>query len=119
MNPAQELFGDQQDDDHQQNYIHIRNQQRNGRKSLTIIQGLPKQFSSKKILKHFKKVAEERGAVPRSAQTFSQEFNCNGSITEDPEFGKVIMIQGDKRKLVGDFLVHEGIAEKDFVKASL
>ncbi|KAF4690735.1 translation INITIATION FACTOR [Perkinsus olseni] len=99
MNPAQELFGDQQDDDHQQNYIHIRNQQRNGRKSLTIIQGLPKQFSSKKILKHFKK-----------------EFNCNGSITEDPEFGKVIMIQGDKRKLVGDFLVHEGIAEKDFVK---
>jgi translation initiation factor 1 len=61
----------------QQNYIHIRIQQRNGRKTLTTLQGLPKgasrlvrflppfprsnhildlEYDAKKILKAFKKV---------------------------------------------------------------
>jgi hypothetical protein len=38
-----------------QNYIHIRIQQRNGRKTLTTVQGLPKKFDQKKILKVIKK----------------------------------------------------------------
>lgn len=45
----------------------IRIQQRNGRKSLTTVQGLPKSFDLKKTLKIVKK-----------------EFSCNGSIEEDP-----------------------------------
>lgn len=36
-------------------YVHVDIQQRNGRKSLTSVQGLKKEFSYSKILKDFKK----------------------------------------------------------------
>ncbi|KAF2807788.1 anaphase-promoting complex subunit Apc5 [Mytilinidion resinicola] len=71
-----------------QNYIHIRIQQRNGRKTLTTVQGLPKKFDQKKILKVIKK-----------------KFACNGTIVNDTEMGEVIQLQGDQRKDVHDFLV--------------
>ena len=38
------------------NYVHVRVQQRNGRKSLTTVQGLNKNYNYNKILKDFKKV---------------------------------------------------------------
>ena len=53
-------------------YVHIRTQQRNGRKSLTTVQGLKKEFSYNKILKDLKK-----------------EFCCNGTVVQDPELGQV------------------------------
>lgn len=53
-------------------YVHIRVQQRNGRKSLTTVQGLKKDFSYNKILKDLKK-----------------EFCCNGTVVQDPELGQV------------------------------
>lgn len=71
----------------QQNYIHIRIQQRNGRKTLTTVQGLPKKFDQKKILKVIKK-----------------KFACNGTVVADSEMGEVIQLQGDQRKDVQDFL---------------
>ncbi|KAK8099365.1 translation initiation factor SUI1 [Apiospora kogelbergensis] len=64
-----------------QNYIHIRIQQRNGRKTLTT-------FDQKKILKVIKK-----------------KFACNGTIVNDTEMGEVIQLQGDQRKDVQEFLV--------------
>lgn len=80
-------------------YIHIRVQQRNGRKSLTTVQGLKKEFNYNKILKDFKK-----------------EFCCNGTVVTDPESGQVIQLQGDQRKAVSQFLVTAGIAKKDLIK---
>ncbi|KAI8557590.1 hypothetical protein RHMOL_Rhmol04G0021800 [Rhododendron molle] len=74
-------------------YVHIRIQQRNGRKSLTTVQGLKKEFSYEKILKDLKK-----------------EFCCNGTVVLDKELGKVIQLQGDQRKNVSNFLV-----QPDFV----
>lgn len=68
-------------------YVHIRIQQRNGRKSLTTVQGIPSKFGYNKILKELKK-----------------EFCCNGSVAEDIELGKVIQLQGDQRKNVATFL---------------
>ena len=53
-------------------YVHVRVQQRNGRKSLTTVQGLKKEYSYNKILKDLKK-----------------EFCCNGTVVEDPELGQV------------------------------
>ncbi|KAI9819386.1 MAG: Eukaryotic translation initiation factor eIF-1 [Phylliscum demangeonii] len=78
-----------------QNYIHIRIQQRNGRKTLTTVQGLPKKFDQKKILKVIKK-----------------KFACNGTIVNDSEMGEVIQLQGDQRKDVQEFLTDkkEGLA---------
>ena len=42
----------------QQGLVHIRIQQRNGRKTLTTCQGIPEEFDLKKILKAFKKVGQ-------------------------------------------------------------
>ncbi|KOS21856.1 Eukaryotic translation initiation factor eIF-1 [Escovopsis weberi] len=70
-----------------QHHIHIRIQQRNGRKSLTTIAGVPKKFDTKKILKEVKR-----------------KFACNGSIVEDEEAGQVIQLQGDQRKDILEFL---------------
>ena len=80
-------------------YIHIRNQQRNGRKSITTIQGIPDRFSLQKMIKFFTK-----------------EFNCNGTIVDDPQHGKIIQLQGDKRKEVAEFLFQQGIADRDQIK---
>ncbi|KAI9316971.1 translation initiation factor SUI1 [Dichotomocladium elegans] len=81
------------------NDIHLRIQQRNGRKTITTLQGLPKQYDAKKILKVFKK-----------------EFACNGSLEEHEEFGQVIQLTGDQRQKIAEFLVKEEIAKKSEVK---
>ncbi|KAH9966587.1 eukaryotic translation initiation factor 1 [Russula dissimulans] len=75
------------------NYIHIRIQQRNGRKTLTTLQGLPKQYDAKKILKAFKK-----------------EFACNGTIVDSEEMGEVLQLQGDQRTKIANFLVENGLS---------
>uniref|UniRef100_A0A7S0RAI2 SUI1 domain-containing protein n=1 Tax=Pyramimonas obovata TaxID=1411642 RepID=A0A7S0RAI2_9CHLO len=93
-------FADAEAESESQNYIHVRVQQRNGRKSLTTVQGIEGGFDYKKVLKAFKK-----------------EFCCNGTVVEDPELGKVIQLQGDQRKNVHQFLVSEKIVKnKDLIK---
>ena len=85
-----------------QEYIHIRIQQRNGRKSLTTVQGIPSQFSKKKILKEIKPL-----------------FNTNGTIigvTQSKGHGEVIQIQGDHRTNFRDFLVNILNLDKNTIK---
>lgn len=52
--------------------MHIRVQQRNGRKCITTVAGLAEDLDVKKILKSFKK-----------------NFSCNGAIAKDTELGQV------------------------------
>jgi len=85
-------LGDSQDVGSQSDYIHIRIQQRNGRKTLTTLQGLPKQYDAKKLLKAFKK-----------------EFACNGTLVDDEKMGQVIQLQGDQRVKISTFLTENGI----------
>ncbi|KAK4723374.1 hypothetical protein R3W88_026153 [Solanum pinnatisectum] len=80
-------------------YVHIRVQQRNGKKSWTMMEGLMKDFSYEKILKDLKK-----------------EYCCNGTIIQDKELGKVIQLQGDQRKNVSQFLVKADIVNKEQIK---
>lgn len=80
-------------------YVHIRVQQRNGKKCLTTVQGLPAKYDYNRILKALKK-----------------EFCCNGTVVEDGETGKVIQLQGDQRKHVSDFIVKESLVKKDMLK---
>ncbi|KAF8652713.1 hypothetical protein AX16_004217 [Volvariella volvacea WC 439] len=87
-----ELLQDNQDVGSQADYIHIRIQQRNGRKTLTTLQGLPKQYDAKKLLKAFKK-----------------EFACNGTLVDDEKMGQVIQLQGDQRAKISTFLTDNGI----------
>ncbi|KAF5837890.1 translation factor Sui1-like protein [Dunaliella salina] len=86
-------------DTEQAGYVHVRVQQRNGRKSLTTVQGLKAKFDYNKVLKALKK-----------------EFCCNGTVVDDPEQGQVIQLQGDQRKNVQDFLMKEKLVKKDQIK---
>jgi len=79
--------------------VHIRNQQRNGRKSLTLIQGLPDDLNLKKIVKVMRKM-----------------FSTNGTILKDEEMGEVIQLQGDRRKDAYDFLTKYNICEPEVIK---
>jgi translation initiation factor 1 len=82
-----------------QGIVHIRNQQRNGRKSITTIQGLAIDLDQKKITRFMRK-----------------EFATNGTVLEDDEYGEVIQLQGDVRKRVADYLVVHKICEKGVIK---
>eukprot|EP01147_Barroeca_monosierra_P009910 gene9910-2095_t len=81
----------------QQGLIHIRIQQRSGRKTLTTVQGIHPDYDQKMIVKVLKK-----------------EFACNGNVTTHPEYG-----QGDQRKHVKEFLSGVGIAKLEQGNVSL
>jgi translation initiation factor 1 len=73
---------------------------------LTTVQGLPKKFDQKKILKVIKK---KFGRFSLCSTLFgipalTDMSACNGTIVNDTEMGEVIQLQGDQRKDVQDFL---------------
>ena len=79
--------------------VHIRIQQRNGRKCVTLVQGLPPKLNMKKVTQYFKR-----------------NFCCNGTIVDDNEGNKILQLTGDQRKNVADFLTTEKICKKEQVK---
>lgn len=74
------------------NKVHINIQQRNGRKFISIIQGLDQNLDIKKLLKAFKK-----------------NFNCNGSIVISDNSNKIIQLSGDQRINIKKFLTENEI----------
>jgi translation initiation factor 1 len=77
--------------------IHIRVQQRNGRKCITTIEGLEDDLDTKRICKAMKSA-----------------FNCNGNVTLDEEKGDIIQLQGDQRENSREWLLfQEIIAENE------
>ena len=79
--------------------IHLRIQQRNGRKSITTVQGLSESLDLKSILRTFKK-----------------SFSCNGSISKNDEYGKIIQMSGDQRDNVKKWIIKQSIAsEKEVI----
>ncbi|XP_046860567.1 eukaryotic translation initiation factor 1-like [Xenia sp. Carnegie-2017] len=87
------------DKSEQEGLIHIRIQQRNGRKTLTTVQGISEKYDKKKLVKYFKK-----------------NFSCNGTVVDHPEHGEVIQLQGDQRQSIHDFLIDIDLATKNQVK---
>ena len=85
--------------------MHIRIQQRNGRKSTTSIEGFEhvpfpankyEGIDYKKILKNMKR-----------------NFKCNGAVVKDKKTGnKVIQLQGDQRSNVTDWLVDRKLCKR-------
>mmetsp|Transcript_1421 Transcript_1421/g.1939 ORF Transcript_1421/g.1939 Transcript_1421/m.1939 type:complete len:109 (-) Transcript_1421:339-665(-) len=78
--------------------IHVRVQQRNGRKCITTIAGLAEDLDVKRICKAFKK-----------------NFSCNGAVQKDEEAGEVIQLSGDQRTNVKAFLVDQEISHSEYV----
>lgn len=99
FDPFKEASTDDNNAGVQENLIHIRIQQRNGRKTLTTVQGISTDYDLKKIVKACKK-----------------EFACNGTVVEHPEYGEVIQLQGDQRNRIRDFLRDIGIAREEQLK---
>eukprot|EP00803_Ostreobium_quekettii_P006053 evm.model.scf_144.2 EVM.evm.TU.scf_144.2 scf_144:6580-9429(-) len=93
--------------------IHIRVQQRNGRKSLTTVQGLDKLFEKLEGTSNPEKVNKFLSKVLKAIK---KEFCCNGIVVEDEGVGKVIQLQGDQRKPVSQFLIQGKLAKKDMIK---
>eukprot|EP00124_Ichthyophonus_hoferi_P001311 Ihof_evm12s64 gene=Ihof_evmTU12s64 len=83
----------------QSGLVHIRIQQRAGRKTLTTVQGIAEEYDKKRLVKAFKK-----------------QFACNGTVVDHPEYGEVIQLQGDQRNHICEFLVAEGLVKKDQLK---
>jgi len=88
-----------EEDSGQEGVVHIRIQQRNGRKTLTTVQGLSAEYDFKKIVKVAKK-----------------EFCCNGTVVEHPEYGEVVQLQGDQREKICQMLVKCGLVKQDQLK---
>ncbi|CCI40166.1 hypothetical protein ABG067_000685 [Albugo candida] len=72
--------------------VHVRVQQRNGRKCLTTVQGLASDLDLRRILKAFK-----------------QNFSCNGAIRKHKKMGFIIQLSGDQRLNIKRFVVEEEI----------
>lgn len=79
--------------------IHIRIQQRSGRKTLTTVQGISDDYDKKKIVKACKK-----------------EFACNGTVVQHQEYGEVMQLQGDQRNNICAFLIKTNLAKPDQLK---
>ncbi|KAL1512196.1 hypothetical protein AB1Y20_005460 [Prymnesium parvum] len=93
------LDGDDEEATVSKDLVHIRVQQRNGRKCITTVQGLNADLDMKKIVKAIKKA-----------------HSCNGTIVEDDDMGQVLQFQGDQRDAIFQFLVENELADKSSIK---
>ncbi|VDM01502.1 unnamed protein product [Schistocephalus solidus] len=92
-------FADEGDSTKGETAVHIRIQQRNGRKTLTTVQGIPDKFDKKRILKACKK-----------------DFACNGNVVEHEQYGEVLQLQGDQRDHIAEFLKKYNLVKEDQIK---
>ena len=75
--------------------LHIRVQQRNGRKCITTVQGFEEDLDVKRICKAMRST-----------------FNCNGNVLHNEEKGDVLQLQGDQRTNVRDWILQQEIIPK-------
>ncbi len=47
---------------------------------------------------------------------YLQEFACNGTVVEHPEYGEVIQLQGDQRNNISGFLIKCKLAKESMIK---
>jgi translation initiation factor 1 len=45
-----------------------------------------------------------------------QEFACNGTVVEHPEYGEVLQLQGDQRHNICDWMTKVGLVKADQLK---
>lgn len=89
-----------EDDFFDTNKITVQTKARTGRKLMTLVYGLGKEYDTEKILKHFKKT-----------------FHCTGSVVKDEKFGEVITLTGNQKQDIIRFFITEGIATIDNIIA--
>jgi translation initiation factor 1 len=75
---------------------HITIQQRNSKKYITSVSGIPTQYDLPKILKYIKKF-----------------YKCGGSIVKDEHGSCVIQVTGDQRYHIRDFFIECDVMDAD------
>jgi translation initiation factor 1 len=90
-------FNNFNNDKFAQNMVHIRVQQRNGKKCITTVVGLAYDLDIKKITKFLKSKFKTSGNVKKNAE------NNN----------KIIQLSGDQRASIRDFLIEEEICDSE------
>ncbi|EGR33056.1 protein translation factor sui1, putative [Ichthyophthirius multifiliis] len=98
MDDKDDQFGDDFNELDDFSIIHIRVQQRRGRKCFTSIEGIPPIFDYNKIIKYWKKW-----------------LNCNGTLVEE-DGQKTIRLNGDHRENISKFLANEGITTEENIR---
>merc|ERR1712014_107398 len=83
----------------EQTKVHIRMQQRNGRKSWTTVAGFPAEV---RLPKSGKVLAVDFDKILRALK---KTFKTNGVLIQDADHGSVIQLQGDIRKEFAEFLI--------------
>jgi translation initiation factor 1 len=84
--------------------VHIRLQQRTGKKCITTIQGLdPYVENDKKKLERF-------------ISFVKKQLACNGSVLANETWGNVIQLTGDQRHAMVDFLITHFSIKKELIK---
>lgn len=78
------------------NKMHLRLQQRSARKCVTIFEGIHADLNIKDILKEMRK-----------------KFSCGGAKKVDEDGNNVIILFGDQRRNIIDYLVNKNIADAD------
>lgn len=78
--------------------IHVRMQQRSGRKCLTTVEGLADDLDLHKILRALKKT-----------------FKCNGAVVTDEELGEILQLSGDQRTNIREFFIDQEVCHDDQV----
>ena len=93
------ITGQDEEDAVQHDVIHIRVQQRSGRKLLTTVQGIEDKFDKRKLVKYIRK-----------------HYACSGTVITHPEYGQVMQFQGDQRANVQEFLLQIEMCGKSLIK---
>lgn len=73
-------------------FADIRMQQRNGRKNMTIVEGISTDFDPSKLLRSIKK-----------------KLYCQGTVVDDGKGGNVLQFTGDQRNEIAVFLVRNAV----------
>jgi translation initiation factor 1 len=101
MNPFNSMIGDIEAEltgkGSSKQKMHLRLQQRNGKKCVTIFQHLSPELDPKSLAKEMKK-----------------KFSCGGSIQKDDEDHPVLVLFGDQRQNIIEYLTKvKNVAEPD------
>ena len=87
---------DIQDDGKDTTKVHVRVQQRNGRKCITTVAGLAEDLDVKKI-----------------TRALTKKFKTSGTVKKDENENNVVQVAGDQRTNIRDFLLNQQICHLD------
>ncbi len=87
---------DVQEDGKDNTKVHIRVQQRNGRKCITTVAGLAEDLDVKKI-----------------TRALTKAFKTSGTVKKDLDDNNIVQVAGDQRTNIRDFLLSQEICHAD------